>query len=201
MYGSEYDWILFIDCGDEYLYMNGFENIKDFLCQDKFKSFDMIHINLMTFGDNDKVYYEDKPLKERFKYPVYPLDWKKNYNISENCHVSSIIRGGLELVVWGDTPHTPINHIKCCNASGVECDSVSPFCDIDFRHAYFKHYTTKTIEEWFDIKVKRGFPDGNKDYFKKNNPLEEFFKTNRVTEEKFRYIEENIEKFKDYVTI
>jgi hypothetical protein len=32
-YGVEYDWILFVDCGDEYLYMNGFDNrVSNLMC-------------------------------------------------------------------------------------------------------------------------------------------------------------------------
>lgn len=190
-HNNEYDWMLFIDCGDEYLYMEGFNNIKDFLKQDKFNAFDLIHINLMNYGDCNKVFYEDKPLKERFHTPILPLDWKKNLSVCENDHVSSIVRGKLKNVLWVATPHTPHGDLKCCDASGKSCLSQSPFLKFDYTYAHFKHYTTKTIEEWLNVKVKRGYPDGNKDYFIQNNPIVEFFKSNEVTKEKIDFLKEN----------
>jgi len=188
-YNNEYDWILFIDCGDEYLYMEGFDNIKDFLSQDKFNGYELIHINLMNYGDNDIIEYDDRKLSERFVKPIYPLEFKRNYDFPDNDHVSSIVRGGLEKVEWKASPHTPSNPLKCCDASGHEQNSISPFIHpFNFTFAHFKHYTTKTIQEWLDIKVKRGYPDGNKDYFKKNDKINEFFKYNKRNKEKEEYI-------------
>ena len=188
-HGSEYDWMLFIDCGDEYLYMNGFENIKDFLSQDKFNKYEVIHINLMNYGDNDIVKYDDRKLCERFVEPIKPLDFHKAYDFPENNHISSIVRGKLHNITWNNTPHTPSNLLKCCDASGKEQNSKSPFIHpFDFTYAHFKHYTTKTIQEWYEIKVKRGYPDGNRDFFKIKNSFNEFFKYNKMTVEKFKYM-------------
>lgn len=189
-HGKEYDWILFIDCGDEYLYMNGFNNIKDFLSQEKFNGFDIIHINIMNYGDNNIVRYSNEKLCERFVNPIIPLDFKKSYDFPENDHISSIVRGGLNTVIWEGTPHTPVNYLRCCDASGNKQESTSPFIHpFDFSCAHFKHYTTKTIEEWYEIKSKRGYPDGNKDYFKTHDVFEEFFKWNEKTSEKIEYID------------
>lgn len=186
-YNKEYDWMIFIDC-DEYLYMEGFVNIKDFLKQEKFNDYGLIHINWMNYGDCNNVIYENKPLKERFHTPILPLNWKKKLTVCENDHVKSIVRGGSRNVVWIGTPHTPHSVLKCCNANGESCSSYSPFLPFDYSSAHFKHYSTKTIEEWVNIKIKRGFPDGNKDYFKKVNPIKEFFKSNEITDEKINYL-------------
>ena len=187
-HNKEYDWMLFIDCGDEYLYMEEYDNIKDFLKQEKFNGYELIHINLMNYGDCNKVVYENKPLKERFPTPILPLNWKKNLTVCENDHISSIVRGGSNKVAWIATPHTPHGDLKCCDANGNYCHPHSPFLPFDYTSAHFKHYTTKTLEEWINIKVKRGFPDGNKDYFKKVNPIKEFFKSNEITDEKINYL-------------
>ena len=186
-YRQEYDWFLFFDC-DEYLYMEGFNNIKDFLKQDKFKNYELIHINWMSYGDCNNIVYENKPLKECFHTPILPLDWKKNLTVCENDHVKSIVRGGLKEVAWIATPHTPHGNLKCCDANGNSCHPHSPFLPFDYTSAHLKHYTTKTLEEWINVKVKRGFPDGNKDYFKRVNPIKEFFKFNEITEEKIQYL-------------
>ena len=189
LHKNEYDWILFIDC-DEFLYMEHFNNIHEFLAQPKFNSFQMIHINWMIYGDNDLVYYENKKLKDRFINPILPFNFKTTENdMTFNCHIKSIIRGGLERLIFVYSPHTPENNFKCCDATGNVCQSNSPFLvPYNFTEAHFKHYVTKTIDEYYHIKVKRGFPDVNKDFFKTNNWIEQFFKINKMTIEKQLYI-------------
>ncbi len=184
----EYDWFLFIDI-DEYLYMTGYDNIKDFLSLEKFDNYDMIHVNFMNYGDSDNVYYENKPLKERFKKPVLPLDYHRDLPLAENSHVKSIVRGGLDNVKWESTPHTVSDYLSCCDASGKPLVAIFPLVEPNWTYAHFKHYMSKTIEEWLENKVLRGYPDGNKDHFKHNDPIKDFFKMNKVTEEKLKFIE------------
>lgn len=192
---NDYDWILFIDCGDEYLVFNrGSINVAQYLTLPQFRNFDMIHINLMTVGDNDKTEYEDKPLMERFPEPI-PFDTKVAYNFPEDMHVSSIVRGGLEDIKWeghGFT-HTPSpNNLRCCNNVGFSVDSESPFAPIDFQFAAFKHFTTKTAREYCD-KMRRGFPDQLWDGSRIRNLIEtRFFRTNKVTKEKVRIFKEEL---------
>jgi len=171
--------------------LEDFNNIKDFLQQEKFNHFNMIHINIMNYGDCNNVLYEEKLLQTRFHTPILPLDWKKNYNHPENDHISSIVRGNIKNIKWNATPHTPNNIISCCDANGNSCSSLSPFLPFDFTYAHFKHYTTKTIDEFINNKVKRGYPDGNKDFLKKNNFIKEFFKVNEITDEKIEFIKKS----------
>lgn len=183
--GVQYDWILFIDCGDEYLDFNGYNNIVEYLSDPIFKNYDMIHVNLMTFGDGGNTRYDNRPLMERIKEPI-PFDRHVAYNFPENNHVSSILRGGLTGVDWvhglTHTPHAP--HLKCCNEKGVPTMPLSPFEDYSFEKAFFRHYTTKTAEEYCD-KMKRGFPDQKWDGSRIKNLVEtRFFRTNEVTQEK-----------------
>lgn len=182
--GGEYDWILFIDCGDEYLHLVNHKTITDFLSDDMFKDYDMLHLNLMTFGDCGHLTYEDKPLIERFPRPI-PFDTKVAYDFPENAHVSSIVRGGLKEVLFRGSPHTPYpNNLRCCNDVGEEVNSNSPFSNISFRNAFFRHYTTKTAEEYCN-KMRRGFPDQIWDNSRVANLVEtRFFRTNEVTKEK-----------------
>jgi len=184
-YGPEYDWMLFIDCGDEYLYMENFGNIKDFLSQEKYNNFDVIYINVLTYGDNDLVYYDGRKLKDRFIEPL-PLDKKIHFKFPENNHSSSIVRCNKQLL-WSDTPHSPNNvNLKYCNVNGTEV-KYGILQKYYYNGAHFKHYTTKTIEEWLNIKVKRGYPDYNKNCLSFNY-INEFFKFNKPTNEKLAYI-------------
>lgn len=185
--GNEYDWVLFIDCGDEYLDFFVHNNISDYLSEPCFDEYDMIHINLMTFGDNGNAYYSKGLLRDRFPKPI-PYDKPIAYlehGIPESYHVSSIVRGGLDEVLWRMTPHTPYPcDLKCCNDSGEPVKANQPFAPYSFRKAFFKHYTTKTAEEYCD-KMKRGFPDSIVDSERIKNLVEtRYFRTNEVTKEK-----------------
>jgi len=117
-HGSEYDWICFFDI-DEFIAFQRVNSIKEWLSLPIYEGYQMIHINFLTYGDNNLVRYEDKPVLDRFTEPIRPLNFKKRNNIVENSHIKSVIRGGIE-VKWDRTPHTPSNDIKCCDCSGKE---------------------------------------------------------------------------------
>lgn len=93
-HGDEYDWICFFDC-DEFMVMKEYNNICDFLSQDKFDDFSLIHINWKCYDDNDLVVYDERPVTERFTRVKIPIDFKKTYGFPENYHVKSIVRGGV----------------------------------------------------------------------------------------------------------
>ena len=192
---NDYDWILFIDCGDEYLTFNNPNmNLPIYLSMPQFRNFDLIHINLMTVGDNDKTEVTDEPLMVRFPEPI-PFDAKVAYDFPEDMHVSSIVRGGLPDIKWegqGFT-HTPSpNNLRCCNNVGFTVDSESPFAPVDFQIAAFRHYTTKTAREYCD-KMRRGFPDQLWDGSRVKNLIEtRFFRTNKVTKEKIQIFKDEL---------
>ena len=186
-HGDEYDWICFFDC-DEFMVMKEYSNICDFLSQEKFDDFSLIHINWKCYDDNDLVVYDERPVMERFTRVKMPLDFKKTYEIPENYHVKSIVRGCCD-VRWERTPHTPSRPLMCCDANGKDCNGTSPFNPYNYDSAWLNHYPMKTIDEWVRIKSKRGYPDGNKDFFKEHDIINEFFKMNEMIKEKQEYIE------------
>ena len=182
-YGSEYDWIMFFDL-DEFMFVNINGNsgghLENYLSREEFKNYDMIHVNWLMFGDNGMATNDGRLMLNRFSTPL-PLTRLCEYGIPENFHVKSIIRGGLPLVEWKGTAHTPSNELKCCNSFGIECQSTNPFTPYDFRLAGLRHFCTKTAEE-YALKVARGFPDANP--VTKTRLIEIFFERNEVTEEK-----------------
>lgn len=197
-YGEDFDWICFFDF-DEFLYLDGYKTLKDLLSQEIYNGYELFHVNEMLYGDSGLLRYEDKLVVERFKTPVMPLDYKKTYDFPENCHVKSIVRGKLGgKVRWNATPHTPTGNLKCCNALGEQCNGNSPFV-IPYIHKniWLRHYKTKTIEEFYNTKVRRGYPDGNKDFFKTHSWVEDFFKENEKTDEKLAIIREIKDKEKN----
>lgn len=186
----EYDWICFFDIDEFLIFRDTSMNVKSFLSNDVFNSYQMIHINWLLFDDNNLVYYESKPVLHRFTKPKTPIDFKAYYNFPENFHIKSIVRGGNK-IKWMSV-HTPCGLPNCCNVSGIPCNQNSPFNKYDYSVAWLNHYRTKTIEEWLSIKALRGYCDGvgNNDVFRKRDSLDDFFKLNDITDEKLHYIKQ-----------
>ena len=63
---QKYDWLIFYDI-DEFIYLHNYKNIKKFLNQKKFNNCEVICLNWIEHTDNNKLYYENKSLVERFK--------------------------------------------------------------------------------------------------------------------------------------
>lgn len=190
-YGAQYDWIAFIDC-DEFISFNAkstYRSIKDFLGNDKFDGFDAVYLNWLIFDDNGNVRYEPKPVIERFAQPMLPINKCITYSFPENYHVKTFARGGKE-IRFSQTPHVPSNGIRACNAVGQEVDSMSPFQPFVYSTAFLRHYTTKTIEEFLDIKVKRGFADTPDEIAREHLTIDKFFKCNEKTEDKLKFAEQ-----------
>lgn len=191
---NNYDWIFFIDC-DEFLILKRAKSIGEYLAMPQFINFDMIHLNWLTYGDNGHVYYENKPLMERFKKPI-SIDTKIAMpQLPENCHIKSIVRGGLDDIQWvgNGFSHTPSpNELRTCNDVGFTKNGNIPLGNMDYQFAWLNHYSTKTAEEYAD-KMKRGFPDSVWDGSKIQFLLESrFFKTNDVTEEKVQIFKDKL---------
>ena len=192
-YKDNYDWIAFFDC-DEFLeFKKHGMTMQEFLDRPCFEDYDMVHVNWMCYGDNDQLYYEDKPVQERFKKPVTPYNFRVKYPFAENCHVKSIIRGYIDdiEIKWTRNSHSPTTELACCDSRGKYIEnSFSPFCDYDFSVAYLKHYTTKSVEEYCE-KIKRGFPDATPRTFDEQHDMaERYFRYCKKTPEKLELIKE-----------
>lgn len=184
-YGDKYDWILFFDI-DEFMFINCEKNLHDYLARNEFDNYDMIHVNWLLYGDGGNIKNDGRGLLHRIPHPI-DINSKTMYDFPDNFHVKSIIRGGLNNVIWNKFSHTPVNNISCCNSYGIQCDGNSDFTPYDFRNAGLRHFSTKTAEE-YALKIKRGFPDGTT--LTKENMVKLFFKRNEVTREKVEIFKE-----------
>ena len=146
---NTFDWIAFYDV-DEFLYLKNFSNINEFLSLSKFKKCSSILINWRYYGDNDKIYYEPKPLRIRFTKP-FEFSKTKKYDIYFYSASKSIIRGNLN-ITWAHFPHF-INSSSICNPNGSIFNN--PFSTPQYSIAHIKHYSTKSTEEYL-IKLFKG---------------------------------------------
>ena len=159
-YSNDYDWIAFFDC-DEFLEFTKCKTIKSYLSNDCFKNYQCIHVNWMLFGDKETLYYEDRPVQERFPNP-YPFDISCVVaGRSDNDYIKSIVRTGMKNLKWsgvfGNLVHTPSNVTAVCDNKGDWCLNLG-FHPYDYTYAYLKHYRLKSVEEYCK-KIARGYPD------------------------------------------
>ena len=193
-YKDQYDWIAFFDC-DEFITFgsSAITSIGQALSDERYKDYDMVHINWLMFNDADLVHNDGRPVMMRFNKIVEPIDFMRAYeNVPENFHVKSIVRGGLDNVSFKN-PHTPEGlNDRCCNPVGQKVDGDKWLQPYNYSHLFLRHYSDKTIDEYVD-KIKRGFPDQVLkpemfDYLLKTR----FFKSNKPTREKLTIVKERL---------
>ena len=171
-----YDWLSFFDT-DEFLELKpkGIK-IQEFLDNERYKNCQNVKFNWVLFSDDDKLYYSNKPIQERFTKPLF--------NSSLNNRIKSTVKGNLSSNYWKGAwnPHSGITNYNACSSSGKKISNISPFNEpFDYKYGYLKHYRTKTIEEYIK-KVKRGRAAANKVSYRRQ--VEKFFITNKKTKEK-----------------
>ena len=187
----QYRWAAFIDV-DEFLTFADdapFNNIREFLSSNP--NVVGYKVNWMLYGDNDKVYFENGSVIERFPEHL-PTGITTEGEIPDNSHVKVIIRGDERNARFIYSPHVA-DGLSCLyhSPSGETLDA-SPFnADIDFKVLYLRHYYTKTIEEWTRFKMGRGYADCKYVPGKQYYPLDKFFRYNRHTPEKDEWLKRN----------
>lgn len=179
-FGGEYRWIAFFDF-DEFLEIVGCDTIHQLMR--KYEGYDCVLINWQNYGDNGLLRDDGRDLSERFVEPLPFGHFAQYKNIPDNDHVKCVVRGGLPLVEFEDTPHLPSNRLRCCNSLGNQCNQ-SPFQRHDFSVAYLKHYVTKTVDEWYSNKWQKGTGNAEDRKHFESHYADRFFAYNEWTQEK-----------------
>jgi hypothetical protein len=180
---KNYDWLIFFEM-DEYIHLNNFKNIKKFLNNDKFNNCQKIQLNWVIHTDNNLLYYENRPLKERF--PEIEDNAKKN-NINAIIFIKCILKGHIPNIKIRSV-HSINHNLQSCDGFGNYVKDNGPFASHpDFRYYYIDHYNFKSTEE-FIKKINKGDVLFYKDY--QLQRIIFYFKINKVTKEKIKFIEE-----------
>ena len=186
-YNNNYDWIAFYDI-DEFLEIINYTNINKFLTLPQFKKCESILINWKYYGDNNQLFYEPKPVIQRFSKAFYFINESiKNYKYLSSA-AKTIVRGGLN-ITWQLFPHYLNNTINCRADGSILKNYFSP---PQFTVAYLKHYTTKSTEE-FAERLNKG--DVNlfiNDLYIKERINNYYFLINNKTKEKLELLKEKL---------
>lgn len=183
-YSSECDWIAFFDV-DEFLILEQYSNIHDFVSQAVFYDCDGIRFCWKNYNDSDLVTTNGcYSCKDRFT----------QYSWSTHC--KSMFKTNVEYVDFhnkyiSDAHGCYDKHILMKNAIGCVCNNTNnDIGDIPIKQgAWLNHYRYKTLEEFVMFKLKRCYPDRPKEYtIKKGFGIGTFFGLNRKTKEKLDYL-------------
>lgn len=185
-------WLAVIDI-DEFLYFNG-KSIKEFLSDSIFNDTDVIHLNWRLYGDNGQIYYEDKPVQERFPNQcplnvVYNSEEAKK-GVLENMFIKSIIR-------VSDKPTRIFIHTTMVQNGitrrGDGTVSISPWCEpLSDDNNYVKHYNTKSLEEYINRRCSSSTTDAAHEVVDVMSRINWYFNENEKTPEKLTYIKERL---------
>ena len=193
---NKFDWFIFFDI-DEFIHLNNYNGIKDFLNEKKFKNCKLIYFSCVRHTDNDLIFYDNRSLIERFPIVL----WNSSMHT-----LKTIMRGKIKDKVRIRTSHWLNRRLKGgCNVFG---EVVFPTKKVKlgdninnkkFQQYYIDHYCFKSTEEYIN-KINKG--DGVFGYNNriKMHKINLYFSYNKVTSEKINYIENKtnlkLDKFK-----
>ena len=182
-YNKFYDWLIFFDI-DEFIYLKDFTSFKYFLNDKRFDKCNRVQFNWIFFTDNNLLYYEDKPVRERFTEREPKARGKK---IGGEQGVKSAIRGNINNFEI-TSAHILNRHTRSCNGFGKRKKVKSVITtESDFDFYYIEHYYCKSTEEFINNKLKKS------DVFFKEDvnmvKIKVYFGYNKITKEKIDLIE------------
>lgn len=196
---KNYDFLLFYDM-DEFLFLRNFPNIKSFLNQNIFQKCQKIQLNWFTHTDNNKLFYENRSLSERF--PEKEKKWRK-IKIGGTDIVKSILRGNITTNI--NDVHLLNNRLIGCDGFGrIKNNKVMFQTNSDHYYNYIDHYWSKSTEEFVNKLIRGGGVHGQDTDFKKRR-IDLYFLQNQITLNKIKYIEKktkfNLSKYRKILVI
>ena len=189
---SEFDWLIFIDI-DEFIILDGYNDIKEFLSLDRFKECSSIKMNMKIFDDDGIIDVEndDYSVMKRFKH---------NIENERNHWQKSIIRGSVDICdkrIFGHGYYDGGEDYISVNVLGERVNNHHKECKeypVIHEQCWLNHYPTKSIGEYIRQKYFRGGPNRNPQrYFNLNY----FWKYNKRTDEKEKYAKELINELQE----
>lgn len=153
-----FDWCLFCDI-DEFLV--GIDDIKQFLKQPKFITYEQIRVKWKLYGDDNKITRDmSKPLLGAFSKEItksYSRDLKREVRLQDQA--KSIVKGHLKNIMFTSVHfaiHKPNTLLRSCLPSGKLCESATTiYEDYSKEVVFLNHYMTKSLTEFIEQKMNR----------------------------------------------
>ena len=182
---KKFDWLIFFEM-DEFIFLRNYSNLKDFLSQKIFNKCQRIQLNWFIHTDNNLLYYDKRPLKERFPKKKFIINGKK---LPGARLIKSILKGNIEIKI--KQIHQLNDKLKACDGFGksVKYKGIGTN-NTDHYYNYIAHYWSKSTEEFIN-KLIRGDAlfVSNPERIKKKNlfRIMQYFIYNKITNEKIDY--------------
>jgi hypothetical protein len=107
---NKFDWLFFYDI-DEYIHLNNYTNIKDYLNKKQFDNCFKIYLNWVVHKDNDMIYYDNRSLHERFP------ETEKNYKDK-----NQVVLQRVKCILRGHYPNDDVNGWALMSEKYKGCD-------------------------------------------------------------------------------
>ncbi len=151
-YNDKYSHFAFLDC-DEFLHLSDkYADLKEYIRRVGFYA-NAIKIFWKCYGDDGRLKYENKPLKERFTKVCEPKDGKYFYKMIYSFKHDEFKMINVHYSV-------PLPYIVDCNGARIKYTQSTYSREPMFGDAWIDHYITKSTEEFFTN--KRGKKDDAK---------------------------------------
>ena len=215
---DKYNWFIFFD-QDEFLELpKDIKTIQEFVSLDKFKDFNCISVIWKYYDDNNLVYYDPRPVRERFTHFQY-IGGENGIDL-KYISIKYILKStpGIEIT----SNHNLLNHknnipiLKNCDVFGfpltkeffekqaieynIEYKTQVRFLNREEQKKHYEycclgHYQLKTVEEFIKYKIPAGLKHYNGKDMHRLTPFY-FFKRNIVTDEKLLYFIKHYDEIK-----
>ena len=182
-FNSSYDWLIFFDI-DEFIYLKDFTSFKSFLNDKRFDRCNRVQFNWIFYTDNNQLYYENKPVRERFTEKQLYARGKKR---GGEQGIKSVLRGNIKNLKI-TCPHALSANTRSCDGFGKpqKISGISTKYS-DFEYYYLEHYACKSTEEFIINKLKKTDVYHTKDI--NMEKIKVYFGYNEITKEKIDLIE------------
>jgi hypothetical protein len=196
-YNKFYDWLIFFDV-DEFIYLKDFHSFKLFLNDKRFKKCNRVQLNWIFYTDNNHLYYENKPVRERFTEKEPKARGKTKGGIQG---IKSAIRGNIKNIKFS-CPHILYKRSRSCDGFGKRKKVSSIITkESDLEYYYIDHYACKSTEEFINNKLLKADVIHKVDT--NLEKIEWYFKYNKITKEKIDMIEKktkyNLTKYRSRI--